>query len=845
MAITANIGETTALIPQSGSSYAPEDLQDGGSGATNFPYAKFKALATVGEIDPNNGHVLTGYPDGQAAWLKDEETIRVVYQSESYGTLSSETYPWVMDSGVKFTGSHVHTIDYDRAAFAEFLNNNKAASEMFKGAGHLFSTVYNVFGEIVDGKNTDPTDLSAKWGNQTLPNGTVVEFDAAQRLTLADWYFHSFCGAYYTRANKYGDGIGFADDLWLMGEEWNIGDLYEEAAAAAGITEENARLSPGDDFFTTTMGLASVVVDIANETAYTVPALGQSGYEKLLPINPGNKDYVVLVTSGYNLEVEPAPLRIYIGKKGVDANGNPLTEGASERDSFLGRNGLLYGQVYGMAATNETYAALGIETVDADSKMLDAYAANANAPDTFSVRYYPTSYRWNGFDTPEAAADTEVFKWEQDGDNGEANEQPDGYTYFNGDTKVEHPAVDPDITKSRYVQNLTSQSAQLGIEFIDIANELVNNDADGNGLPDYLSAKVTRILAGVNGALTLETGGEGQGPIGPNNPDGTATAAIHLEKGVARMDQPDGIDWVKASDGDFLIVDEDSGNDYGERKYILPIDSETLKLKEEGKGYFLAQAGGSLDPRAIAKVAAIPGTFSRATSSEFSGSWDVTHLVVRKEDGSFYTQEELAVPGVEEAIKVGLPLEEHVLLGVVQQPSESGGLLKERKADQGGQIFLFKVDLDGEAGVEPLPELIDLTGVDGDVVVNITVTREAAFNNILRFYETDAAGTVDGLMAGDAGYEAAVAANLLDAEVFVNNNTTADLSLTLAGGKFYAPALLIDGRLTDLATIEDGILGDVRIKRNGNVWSFEDSVDSDFNDLVITVKSVEPVALSA
>ncbi|MGB3790010.1 MAG: calcium-binding protein [Phormidesmis sp.] len=708
-----SIGETTALIPQAGRSYQPEDLQDGGSGDTNFPYGNFKALATVGEIDPESGHVLTGYPDGQAAWLLDEDTVRVAYQSESYGTLSSETYPWVMDSGVSFTGSHIHTIDYNRAAFAEFLNNDSAASEMFEGAGHLFDTVYNVFGEIVDGKNADATDLSAKWGNQTLADGTLVEFDSDQQLSLADWYFHSFCGAYYEQANKYGEGIGFEDDVWLMGEEWNIGALYEEAAAAAGLTEENSFLSPGEDFFTTTMGLASMVVDIENETAYTVPVLGQSGYEKIMPINSGSEDYVVMVMAGYNLEVEPAPMKIYIGKKGVDANGNALSEDASDRDSFLGRNGLLYGQLYGMAATDETYAALGIEEVDADIKMLDAYVTDADAAENFSVRYYATDYQWDGFDTPEAAADTEVFRWLQDGDtlaDGtlEANQQPDGYTYFNGDSKVEHPAVDPDITKHRYVQNLTVPSAQLAVEFTDIVNELENNDADGNGLPDYLSADVTRILAGVDGALTLETGGKGKAPIGPNNLNGTDTAATHLEIDEARLHQPDGLQWIKSSDGDYLIVDEDSGNDYGERKFILPIDSDTLTLAEDGKGYFLAQAGGSLNPRARAGVATIPDTFLRATSAEFSGSWNVTHLVAKKADGSFYTQAEIAGTGAQEIIG-SLPLAAQTLLGVVQHSGESAGVVADRDADQGGQIFLFQVDLDSTAGQ---PDVMGTGGAD-------------------------------------------------------------------------------------------------------------------------------------
>jgi hypothetical protein len=634
----------------------------------------------VGEIDPYSGHVLTGYPDGQAAWLLDEDTIRVAYQSESYGTLSNETYPWIMDSGVKFTGSQIHAIDYNREAFADFLNNQTAASEMLEGAGHLFDTVYNAFGEIVTGKNFDSNDLAAKWGNQTGADGTVYEFDSGRELTLADWYFHSFCGAYYEQANKYGNGIGFEDDVWLMGEEWNIGSgLY----ASRG----------GNDFFTNnTMGLASMVVDIANEVAYTVPALGQSGYEKILPINPGNDDYVVLAMSGYNLEVEPAPLKIYIGKKDFDAKGNEITDysALSERDQFLGRNGLLFGQLYGMAADDATYAALGITNVDADTEMLNAYATDADAPDTFSVRYYATSYQWDGFDTPENAGETEVYRWLEDGDGGEPNEQPTGYTFFNGDSKVEHPAVDPDPTKSRYAINLTDASTILGIDFRNILSDL-QNDQDNNGLPDYLSADVTRIVAGVDGALTLQTNGKGLANQSSDlNPDGTLTHSIHVEKGEARLDQPDGLQWIKTADGDYLIVDEDSGNDGGERKMILPINANTLALRDPNTGYFLAAAGGSDNPRALAGVAAVPGTFSRATSSEFSGSWNVTPFVAKKADGSFYTQSEIAGTGAQNIIG-NLPLDQQTFIGVVQHAGESGGLVADRLADQGGQIFMFNI----------------------------------------------------------------------------------------------------------------------------------------------------------
>ena len=692
-----SIGQVTALIAEASTADEAHELLDGQSGDTDFPYAKFKALATVGEVDPVTNMALTGWPDGNAAWLKDDATIRLVYQSESYATNSNETYGWLMESGVKFTGSHIHTIDYDRAKFASFLDNEAAASTMFKASGHLFDRVYNVFGKEVTKKTTDKLDLAGKWGNQTNPDGTIVEFLPAKQLTQGDFFFHSFCGAWYEPANKYGAGIGFANDVWLMGEEWNIGDSMFADPDGAGPLK-------GSNVANDTMGLASMVVDIKNEVAYTVPALGQAGYEKFIPMNSGHEDYVVIVASGYNHDINPAPLKVYVGRKGFDAAGNQINlddPSLSERDRFLGANGLLYGQLYGMAANAATYAQLGITTVNADDKMLDAYLRNAAAPDDFAVRFYATDYRWNGFDTPEAVKDTEVLRWAQDGDTvsgvAEANKQPAGYTFFNSDTKVEHSALDPN-GGFRYIQNHTASGAILGVEFTNMVLDLTR-DLDGNKLPDYLSADSTRILPAVNGSLTLDVGGKGVGHFdAKGNPSG-ATAEKHIEGNTNKSVAPDGLLWVKSSDADILIVDEDSGNDYGERKYALVINEDTLAIEPDGTGYFIAQAGGNKNPRALAGVSTYGGTFESKSGSEFSGSWNVTALVATKADGSFFTQEELAGNGVQ-TVEQSRPLSEHVFIGTVQQGGESGGALKEVKADYGGQIFMFSLDL---PGIEPEP----------------------------------------------------------------------------------------------------------------------------------------------
>ena len=661
------IGEVTALIAEASTSGEGTEFVDGQGGDTAFPFiGAMKALATVGELDPASGAALTGYPDGHAAWLADEDTVRVAYQSESYATMSSETYPWIMESGVMFTGSHIHTLDYDRAGLADFLANDQPASDIFEGSGHLFDTVYNVFGDEVL-----PKDEGGVWGNQALPDGTLVSFAPEFQLTLGDFFFQSFCGAFFERANKYGEGIGFADDVWLTAEEWNIQPMFN-------VSNGDMTLSFTDT--NETMGLASVVVDIANETAYTVPALGQSGYEKLLPINPGHPDYVIIVLSGYNHELEPAPLKIYVGRKGLGADGLRVAADAPERDQFLARNGLLYGKIYGLALPDETYATLGIETIDTSTMMMDAYLTNADAPDSFEAVFAPTSYRWGGWDAPVAVGKTDIGLWAL------PEEQPEGHTFFVGDSKTEHSAVDPDISKQRYVQNMTQEGAILAFDFAGFGDALAELDG---ALPETVPVSVQRLVAAYDGVLTLEVGDKGV------KHGGGGTAAT-WEDGVAKMVSPDGLQWVKAADADVLIVDEDSGNDLGERKYLLVLEPDTLELVDDGVGYFLAMAGGSQNPRAINEVSAYGGTFSERSSSEFSGTWNITALLARKDDGSFYSTEELAGTG-EQEINGSLPLSEFTLIGVVQHSGESGGAVEALNADQGGQVFIFDLALPEQA----------------------------------------------------------------------------------------------------------------------------------------------------
>ena len=661
------IGETVALVPEASTPGDGFEIVDGESADTDFPFiSRMKPLATVGEVDAESGMALTGWPDGNAGWLLDEDTVRLAYQSESYATMSTETYPWEMDSGVTFTGSHVHTLDYDREGLAGFLDDDAAASEILEGSGHLFSTVYNVFGDEVV-----PKSEGGAWGNQSTPDGEYIEFEDAYVLQKADFFFQSFCGAWYEPADKYGDGIGFADDVWLNAEEWNIQTMFD---LTTGEGDGETTVSKWDT--NEGMGLASLVTDIANETAYTVPALGQTGYEKLMPINPQHPDYVVIVAAGYNHDLEPAPLKIYVGLKGAGVDGEPIGDDANERDRFLARNGLLHGRLYGLAVANETFADLGIENPSLADKMMEAYMANPDAASEFEVAFAPTSYRWGGWDAPVAVGDTEMALW------GQESEQPEGHMFLVGDTKTEHPAVDPDTTKARWVQSMTEGGGYLGFELVDLAGQL--DGADG-ALPEVLSGSAVRTLPSYDGSLTLEIADKGikHGGMGTQATD---------RDGVAKSTAPDGLLWIKGSDADVLLVDEDSGNAHGERKYALVLDPETLQLTEEGRGYFLAMAGGDLSPRAIAGATAMPGALDEPRTSEFSGSWNLTALLATKEDGSFHSMEEIAGAGQQEIIG-SIPVNEHTLMGVVQHRTKSGGQVAEVEADRGGQVFLFELAL--------------------------------------------------------------------------------------------------------------------------------------------------------
>ena len=201
----------------------------------DFPHGNIKPLATGGErsVCPDSyGQKIVGYPDGAGAYLVDDDTVRLVVQSESGGPASdTKTYSYpVNDGAATFGGSHIQYVDFVREDLANFMSSNEPASSMVKGMGEMIEYVVNLEGNFVgprrgSSKTPDPhysnTDDEGKYVYKDLP-------------AEADWAFQRFCSAHLEQKHQWGDGIGFEDNIFLTNEEYT--DNVDEDEDFVGLS---------------------------------------------------------------------------------------------------------------------------------------------------------------------------------------------------------------------------------------------------------------------------------------------------------------------------------------------------------------------------------------------------------------------------------------------------------------------------------------------------------------------------------------------------------------------------------------------------------------------------------
>jgi hypothetical protein len=222
-------------------------------------------IVTIGDTLPSTAdgdYLPVGILDGIGAFELNDSTIRVLVNHE---LKPDQGYSYTLANGASLTGARVSFFDIDR--------NSRSVID----AGLAYDTMINRAGESVD----QAIDLEFKGLNRT-------------------------CSAHFVPADLFGEGLGFADNIFFTGEE------------EAGGTE--------------------FALDVDTNTLYAVPWLGRAAWENVTPLDTGSATTVSLLIGD---DRQAAPLLLYVGEKDTRADAG-----------FLARNGLNQGKLYAWVADN-------------------------------------------------------------------------------------------------------------------------------------------------------------------------------------------------------------------------------------------------------------------------------------------------------------------------------------------------------------------------------------------------------------------------------------------------------------------------------------------------------------
>eukprot|EP00931_Biecheleriopsis_adriatica_P032894 TRINITY_DN1913_c0_g1_i4.p1 TRINITY_DN1913_c0_g1~~TRINITY_DN1913_c0_g1_i4.p1 ORF type:complete len:756 (-),score=155.51 TRINITY_DN1913_c0_g1_i4:94-2361(-) len=642
-------------------------LIDGQAGDTNWPHGALKVLATAGEVNPETGEMLTGVPDGQGAYLKDGSTVRFMYQSESYGPLSrQETLPYKVndDKRVTFTGSHVHYIDLDREGLATYFDEGAPANAagFVRDSGEAIKTVYNLKRQLVGPRNRDGPSDAPHHSNVDIRGNYIV----VKEPSKADWLMQSLCSAHVEPKHQWGPGVGVEDTLYITNEEWIS---YE--AEADGL-----------------IGLPAHVLNPKTKEMYATSAFTLGGFEKIVEVNTGTTDYVAFAPSGYNgafggsfphvvaqrngnytrTDGQPyvwpqniVPTRLFLGKKHTDKDGN------ADSVSFLARNGLEFGALYGFATDCSVE---GIESRDSWHK--NASKAGEQVVGAF--------YKMRWKDTPGEVKDfVHDGSWEyQDAPEG----APAGWCFWNGQgkdsggSKTEHISPDP-RGGLRVLQSSTA--GYFGIYEFSALTDLLSEGE----FPSSIPATYTCLQPESDIVDQVILNGKGQYADGQ---DARYMPDKGQNPGKSTFEDIDAVEWIAAKGGeDYIIIHEDGGNDFGERKFLA-------KVATPMQYYFVAMSGGPLNSRQKAGVSAVAGSFKAAASHEFSGATDLSGMLAKDSLGNFRLPAG-DVSGLRRQLEAETAIDDKIFSVSLQAHSQWGGWTESFNSDATGQILVYKPDL--------------------------------------------------------------------------------------------------------------------------------------------------------
>ncbi len=258
------------------------------------------------------GDVFFTVPSGESTGWK---TFEIITGEDTLGTRAVEGFDWADGNYNNWDGLGAYL--HDNETLRVFVNHETSADSTFT---RVDLNLPSLKAWIAEG-TPDNTN-----NNQIRPDSDVVV--AVSRGWLdggsgAD-QINRLCTGNVWLADTFGAGLGFADSVYMTGEEV---------------------FSPRDGHIW--------LMDLATRFLYEAPYLGDGSWENATIINTGRTDTIAILLSEDNGENDlgTAPIVLYVGEKDD-------TPGAG----FLARNGLVGGNLYywhvGSAGTNGTISGI-------------------------------------------------------------------------------------------------------------------------------------------------------------------------------------------------------------------------------------------------------------------------------------------------------------------------------------------------------------------------------------------------------------------------------------------------------------------------------------------------------
>ena len=353
-------------------------------------------------------------------------------------------------------------------------------------------------------------------------------------------------------------------------------------------------------------------------------------------------------------------------------------------DDFLARNGLRYGKIDGVATD-----------MDTSGLFRDNYHKCRENGSSVDGKFVAINWQWDGV----------VRNFRHDGAFEFQNNVPghegtwkwwNSNGYSKGGEKTEHLSPDTRPGKTAFIQGSTA--GYFGHYYLHDVEDVLNA---ADGLPAEFDATYY-VYQGENPVNDqIVRNGEGKYNVVDlcfdlNNAQRNCESDYNV---ISTFEDIDGLEIIAAKEGLNAILQEDSGNDLGERMFISTLLEHNLDGHELGY-HFVAQSGGKYNTRMAEGVGIPAGTNTGGNAHEFSGVIDLSGMLKKSgrrldtsdvDKGSF---EISAGDGYgKRTCELEVPINEKLIALGLQAHNLDGGIVGALKADRGGQVLVYQPDI--------------------------------------------------------------------------------------------------------------------------------------------------------